>query len=154
MVDGAVHQIGSAEDVFLRPRDEVVARLVGSDVLGFGVVASSTDGLVEVTLDDGSLVAVGEWPVGTRVLVGLRPEEVLLMDAMPTGTGLSPRNLLPGRVASIEPRGTLMLVTVDAGIQLRALVTRQAVAELGLAPGSSAVAAIKAPSIHLVPAPH
>jgi molybdate transport system ATP-binding protein len=154
MVDGAVRQIGSADDVFLRPRDDVIARLVGSDILGFGVVAASTDGLVEVTLGDRKLVAVGDWPVGTRVLVGVRPEEVLLMDALPTGAGLSTRNVLAGQVARLEPRGTLVLVTLDAGISLRALVTRQAVAELGLAPASNAVAAIKAPSIHVTPAPH
>jgi molybdate transport system ATP-binding protein len=154
MVDGAIRQIGSADDVFLRPADEVVARLVGSDVLGFGVVSASSDGLVEVALGDGTLVAVGDWPVGTRVLVGVRPEEVLLMDALPVGTGLSTRNLLSGHVARLEARGTLVLVTLEAGIMVRALVTRQAVAELGLAPGSSAVAAIKAPSIHVVPAPH
>ena len=41
MVDGAIRQVGSADDVFLRPADEVVARLVGSDVLGFGAVAAS-----------------------------------------------------------------------------------------------------------------
>ena len=70
------------------------------------------------------------------------------------GPGLSTRNVLAGRVARLEPRGTLVLVTLDAGIEVRALVTRQAVAELGLAPGSHAVAAIKAPSIHVVPAPH
>ena len=154
MVDGAIRQIGSADDVFLRPGDEVVARLVGSDVLGFGAVAASLDGLVEVAMGDRTLVAVGDWPAGTRVLVSVRPEEVLLMDALPAGTGLSTRNLLAGRVARLEPRGTLVLVTLDAGMAVRALVTRQAVAGLGLAPGSSAVAAIKAPSIHVVPAPH
>ena len=154
MVDGTVRQIGSADDVFLRPADEVIARLVGSDVLGFGVIASSTDGLVVVKLGDRQLVAVGDLPAGTRVLVSVRPEEVLLMDAMPTGTGLSTRNLLPGRIAGLEPRGTLVLVTLDSGMLMRALVTRQAVAELGLAPGSSAVAAIKAPSVHVVVAPH
>ncbi len=154
VVGGTVRQIGTAEDVFLRPRDEVVARLVGSDVLGFGTVSASADGLVSVTLVDRALVAVGDWPVGTRVLVSVRPEEVLLIDEHAFRAGLSTRNVLPGRIVRLAPRGTLVLVTVDAGIEVRALVTRQAVAEMGLEPGARVTAAIKAPSIHVVPAPH
>jgi molybdate transport system ATP-binding protein len=66
---------------------------------------------------------------------------------------LSARNVLPATVARLDPRGTLVLATLDAGFPLRALVTRQAVAELGLAPGTAVGAAVKAPSIHLVAAP-
>lgn len=158
LVDGAIRQIGPSDDVFLRPQDEVVARLVGADVLGFGVLAGGSDGLVEVMLDGQRLVAVADEAVsalaaGSRVLVSVRPEEVALLASLASGSGLSTRNLLQGRVARLEPRGTLVLVTLDAGIALRSLVTRQAVAELALAPGSAAAAAIKAPSIHVVPAP-
>lgn len=154
MVDGSVHQVGSAEDVFLRPRDEVVARLVGADVLGFGTVTSSAEGLVEVGLHGHMLVAVGDWHMGTRVLVSVRPEEVTLIEAATTVPHLSSRNLLPATVTRLDPHGTLVLATLDAGFAVRALITRQAVVELGLAPGAAVGAAIKAPSIHLVVAPH
>jgi molybdate transport system ATP-binding protein len=154
LVDGAIRQIGPAEEVFLRPADEVVARLVGADVLGFGTVGASEDGLVGVDLHGHRLTAVGGQAAGARVLVSVRPEEVTLLEAPTSGAHLSARNVLSATVTRIEPRGTLVLVTLDAGFPLRALVTRQAVAELGLAPGTAVGAAVKAPSIHLVTAPH
>ena len=153
IVDGTIRQVGGADEVFLHPADGVVARLVGSDVLGFGMVSGSADGVVEVVIDEQRLIGIGEWPTGTRVLVSVRPEEVLLLDALPDGVGLSTRNVLPGRIRAMEPRGTLVLVTLGAGVTVRSLVTRQAVADLGLSVGSPAVAAIKAPSVHLAPAP-
>jgi len=154
MVSGDIRQLGTAEDVFLRPRDEVVARLVGADVLGFGAITSSADGLVEVDLHAHTLVAVGDWAPRTRVLVSVRPEEVTLMEAATSGPHLSARNVLPATVTRLDSRGTLVLATLDAGFSVRALITRQAVAELGLTPGAAVGAAIKAPSIHLVAAPH
>lgn len=153
MVDGTVRQLGSAEDVFLRPADPVVARLVGSDVLGYGVVTASADGLAEVSLEGRSLIAVSDLPAGTRVSVAVRPEEVALVAAHPGASGLSSRNVLTGAVTRLDPRGVLVLVAVDAGVTVRALVTRHAVAELGLTPGAPVAAAVKAPSIHLVAAP-
>jgi molybdate transport system ATP-binding protein len=153
LVDGVVRQVGPAEEVFLRPADEVVARLVGADVLGFATVIASADGLVRVDLHGHALTAVGELPAGQRVLVSVRPEEVTLLEAPASGPHLSARNVLPATVARLDPRGTLVLATLDAGFPLRALVTRQAVAELRLAVGAAVGAAIKAPSIHLAPAP-
>ncbi|MFO7533853.1 MAG: ABC transporter ATP-binding protein [Candidatus Limnocylindrales bacterium] len=153
LVDGAIRQIGPADEVFLRPVDEVVARLVGANVLGFGIIATSADGIVEVDLRGHRLTAVGGLSRGTRVLVSVRPEEVTLLEAPLSAAHLSARNVLPSTVARLDPRGTLVLVTLDPGFPLRALITRQAVAELELAPGVLVGAAIKAPSIHLAPAP-
>jgi molybdate transport system ATP-binding protein len=153
LVDGEIRQQGLAEEVFLRPADEVVARLVGADVLGFGIVTASADGIVEVDLRGHVLTAVGEVAGGTRVLVSVRPEEVTLLGAPLSAAHLSARNVLLGTIERLDPRGTLVLATLDAGFPLRALITRQAVAELSLARGSSVGAAIKAPSIHLAPAP-
>jgi molybdate transport system ATP-binding protein len=153
IVNGTVRQSGPAEEVFLRPADEVVARLVGADVLGYGRVTDAADGLVEVDLHGHRLTSVGDMAAGTRVLVSVRPEEVTLLEAPLSAAHLSARNVLTGTVVRLDPQGRLVLVTLDPGFQLRALVTRQAVAELDLAPGALVGAAIKAPSIHLAPAP-
>ena len=153
LADGAIHQVGAAEEVFLRPADETVARLVGAEVLGFATVTASAEGLVRVELHGHVLTAVGDVPAGTRVLVSVRPEEVTLLEEPASSAHLSARNVLPATVARLEARGTLGLATLDAGFPLRALVTRQAVAELRLDAGARVAAAIKAPSIHLAPAP-
>ena len=65
-----------------------------------------------------------------------------------TGSTLSARNRLPGRVVSVEADGVMALVEMEAGpFTLAAAITRDAVEELGLAPGVPVVATIKATSV-------
>lgn len=64
------------------------------------------------------------------------------------GDTLSARNRLPGVVRSVEVDGVMGLVEIEAGpFLLTAAVTRDAVDELGLAPGVKATAAVKATSV-------
>ncbi len=68
---------------------------------------------------------------------------------------LSARNSLEGKVTSVIDGAvnSEVVIQLDGGTEVYSIVTRQAVAELGLAPGVSATAAIKASHIILgVPA--
>lgn len=66
----------------------------------------------------------------------------------PTGHHLSARNRFPGIVKSVEVDGVMAIVEIEAGpFTLVAAVTRDAVEELGLAPGVPATAAVKATSV-------
>jgi molybdopterin-binding protein len=61
---------------------------------------------------------------------------------------LSARNRFPGVVRSVEVDGVMALVEIEAGPHLiTAAVTRDAVEELGLAPGLPATATVKATSV-------
>jgi molybdopterin-binding protein len=64
------------------------------------------------------------------------------------GDGLSARNRFPGIVRSVEVSGVMALVEIEAGPhRITAAITRDAVEELGLAPGRPATAAVKATSV-------
>ena len=64
------------------------------------------------------------------------------------GDELSARNRFPGTIRSVEVDGVMALVEIEAGPHLvTACVTRDAVEELGLAPGVPATAAVKATSV-------
>ncbi|MEA2283413.1 MAG: hypothetical protein QOK21_4020 [Solirubrobacteraceae bacterium] len=64
------------------------------------------------------------------------------------GDGLSARNRFPGIVRSVEVAGVMALVEIEAGPhRITAAITRDAVEELGLAPGKRATAAVKATSV-------
>ena len=64
------------------------------------------------------------------------------------GDTLSARNRFPGVVTSVEVDGVMALVELEAGpFRITAAVTRDAVDELGLAPGVEATAAVKATSV-------
>jgi molybdopterin-binding protein len=66
----------------------------------------------------------------------------------PAGDGLSARNRFPGVVRSVEVSGVMALVEIEAGPhRITAAITRDAVEELGLAPGRPATAAVKATSV-------
>jgi molybdopterin-binding protein len=65
-----------------------------------------------------------------------------------TGTRSSPRNRFAGIVRSVEVDGVMALVEIEAGeFLLTAAITRDSVEELGLAPGVSATALVKATSV-------
>lgn len=64
------------------------------------------------------------------------------------GDRVSARNRFPGVVRSVEVDGVMALVEIEAGpFLVTAAVTRDAIEELGLAPGVEATAAVKATSV-------
>ena len=65
-----------------------------------------------------------------------------------TGVASSARNVLAGVVRSVEVTGVVALVELDCGpYRIASIITRDAVEELGLAPGVEAVATVKATSV-------
>jgi molybdopterin-binding protein len=65
-----------------------------------------------------------------------------------TGAPLSARNRFEGIVRSVEQDGVMALVEIEAGpFLVTAAITRDSVAELGLAPGVKATATVKATSV-------
>ncbi len=80
------------------------------------------------------------------------PAEVERLSSSPqrhrAGDHFSARNRFPGVVRSVEVDGVMALVEIEAGpFLVTAAVTRDAVQELGLAPGVEATAAVKATSV-------
>jgi len=157
VVGGRVLQVGSPAEVFGRPADAAVARVVGVETAAPGVVRSRGEGVLGVEVGACRLTAVdvpGEAALGPgdEVLVCIRAEDVAL--ELPGRAGASsPRNHLPGTVTAVAVDGPLVRVDVDCGFPLAAYITRPAREELDLVPGSAVVASVKGPAVHLVPHP-
>jgi molybdopterin-binding protein len=135
--------------VFSRPANAEVAQIVGIETVVQGQVVANDDGLATVLVNGTTLKGLGADVSGSAVYVCIRAEDVLLEQA---GSGVtSARNHLSGLVTEMLPQGVLVMVTVDCGFPLRAVITRGAREELGLETGSVVVAAIKAGAVHLVP---
>lgn len=65
-----------------------------------------------------------------------------------TGDTLSARNRFPGTVVSVEVDGVMAVVEIEAGPhRITSVITRDAVEELGLAPGVPATAMVKSTSV-------
>ncbi len=150
MAEGRVRQSGAAHEVFQRPADLAVAQSVGTESVIPAQVVRSRDGIAELRIGEVVVQAAGPdaIPTGPGFLC-IRAEDVVL--AQRHETHASVRNQLRGTVTSVLPEGALVRVSVDCGFPLTALVTKQAQAELGLSPGDTVVAAVKATAIHFIP---
>ncbi|MHC8352927.1 TOBE domain-containing protein [Pseudomonas sp. RT4P38] len=92
--------------------------------------------------------------VGKEAIALVKAPWVMLMTES-SDIRLSARNCLEGKVTSVIDGAvnSEVVIQLDGGTEVYSIVTRQAVAELGLAPGVSATAVIKASHIILgVPA--
>jgi molybdate transport system ATP-binding protein len=147
---GRVRQAGPIAEVFSRPADAEVARIVGVEtVVPAHVVERSADGLLRIEAGRASLLAPDPGSAGDDVLACIRAEDVVL-ERGPVGR-VSARNRLEGPIASVVAEGPLLRVTLDCGFALQALVTRPAREELGLEPGVVVTAFVKTAAIHLIP---
>lgn len=150
MAGGQVRQSGPVDEVFRRPRDLEVARIVGTQVLTEGRVIAQREGLAVVDAGGTQLVALAPDEPVREVYVCFRPEEVLLAGPQPEGA-ISARNRFSAVVRAVRPEGALVRVELQAGFELAALVTRPAAEALALCEGLTVTVAIKAPAIHLIP---
>jgi len=127
-------------------RDAAAARLVpageAARALGFSLDTLrrwDREGRIRCVRDHANRRAV---PVSEIERLSGRPP------GLKTGTRLSARNRLAGVVRKVEADGVVALVEIEAGpYLLAAVITRDAVEELGLVPGVKATAAVKATSV-------
>ena len=151
LLAGQVLQAGPVKEVFSRPANLAVAGIVTVQTIQPGRIAAGRDGLISVEVGTAKLSAVEAGiPPGVRdVHVCIRAEDVILLKGPDAPS--SARNHLPAIVQSVARDGAFMRVDLDCGFPLVALVTGQAVDELGLQSGARVLALIKAPHVHLIP---
>lgn len=149
LMGGTIRQLDTTSEVFQSPATEEVAAFVGVETVAPGVVSGCGDGLARIDIGEMVVEVVGDYPVGQRVLVCLRPEDVTL-STVSDGLGTSARNRLRGLVERLSVSGPLVRVVVNCGFPLVAAVTKQSVADLGLQVGASVEASFKASAVHLI----
>ncbi len=101
-------------------------------------------GLTRLSFPGGQLqVPLRAEPAGTRLRLRLRARDVAVATEAPSG--ISSHNILPGMIAAVAPAGPHeAFVTLQVGsTAMLARLTRDAVAQLGLAPGMAVFALVK-----------
>ncbi len=149
MSRGLVLQEGTPQEVFAKPQHAEVASAVGMENLAVGRVHERTADVVKLQVGRAELYAVEPHGDHSEYFVCIRGENVTL-EAGRAGQS-SARNNLRGTVKEISPTGPLMKVVVDVGFDIVALVTHQAVTDMGLIPGVEVFVAFKASAVHLIP---
>lgn len=135
----------SARNVFHGKVDALTPGAVNAEV---DLVLAGGDHLVAIVTME-SVRALG-LAVGRELVALVKAPWVMLM----TGAGgvhLSARNCLAGTVKSVAPGAVNaeVVLTLAGGSEIAAIVTREAVGELGLKPGAPATAVIKASHVIL-----
>jgi molybdate transport system ATP-binding protein len=148
---GSLVSQGPPHSVLDAPRRKRIAQAAGFENLLSGTVVDlrESDGVMRVRLEKTELeVPLGYARVGDRVHVAIRAGDILL--AMEKPRGLSARNVLDGRIVSLEERGTIVAARVDCGDVFQVQITRGAARELGLLPGGNVWVVVKTHSCHFV----
>ena len=151
--NGRVVSAGAPMEVLDAPRRKKLAQAAGFENLLNATVLDlrEADGVMRVRLGERACeieVPLGYAAVGSRVQVAIRAGDILLATERPRG--LSARNVMEGRVLSLEQRGAMVIARVDCGVTLVAHVTPGAVRALELAAGRPVWLVLKTHSCHLV----
>jgi len=86
--------------------------------------------------------------VGSALRIGIRAGDILLATAPPVG--LSARNVIPGRISSLEQRDVIVSARVRCRVEMEVLLTLAARDSLELVPGREVWLVIKTHSCHLM----
>jgi molybdate transport system ATP-binding protein len=135
--DGAITQVGSADDIRLRPRTRYIADLAGSNL----IVGTASHGVVQTATH---ALHVGDTGVAGPVLATVHPRAISIHRHRPEG---SPRNTWETTIVRIEHYGDRARLQVGGPQPLTAEVTPGAVDALDLTTGSRVWLSIKATEI-------
>lgn len=151
--NGHVVTAGSPMEVLNAPRRKRLAQAAGFENLLSATVLDlrETDGVMRVRLGDSPCeieVPLGYALPGSRIQLAVRAGDILLANERPHG--LSARNVIEGRILSLEQRGTMVMARVDCGVTFIVHVTPSAVRALELTPHQPVWLVLKTHSCHLV----
>jgi molybdate transport system ATP-binding protein len=150
---GRIVSEGDPHEVLGAPRSKRLALAVGFENLLDATVLDlrETDGVMRVRLADSASeieVPLGYAAPNDRVKIAIRAGDILLSTERPAG--LSARNILEGKLVSLEQRGTVIVARVEAGVTFTVHVTPSASRALELSADKPVWIVLKTHSCHLV----
>jgi molybdate transport system ATP-binding protein len=153
MNQGRVLDEGFPREVLDAPKRRALAQAAGFENLLSGTILDlrEPDGVMRVRLADNECeieVPLGHTTPGDCIRVAIRAGDILLATEHPHA--LSARNVLEGKILSLESRGAIIVARVKCGVEFIVHVTPGAVRELQLITGKSVWLVLKTHSCHLV----
>jgi molybdate transport system ATP-binding protein len=157
MEQGRIIAQGTPHEVLSAPQLETVAQLAGFENIFDATVwlIHEERGTITCRLpaDSPGRFVLLETPLiraelGSRVRVGIRAGDILLATIKPEG--LSARNVIAGRIVSVERRDMIISARVNCGVEMEVYLTLAARDALQLAAGREVWLVIKTHSCHLM----
>jgi len=153
---GKILARGTPHQVLQTPRHETVAQLAGFENVFDATVASVNEqwGTMICRIKPAGQeleVPLGRVSVGSPIRIAIRAGDIMLATDVPHG--LSARNIIRGRLTSLDQQGSTVIGLVEAGAVFKAHLTPSARDELQLHAGEPIWLVIKTYSCHLVSPP-
>jgi molybdate transport system ATP-binding protein len=153
--NGRIVADGTPHGVMAAPRRESLAQLIGFENIFHATVTAVHEdrGTMTCRLADSHVeleTPLVRADVGSTLLVGIRAGDILLATVKPEG--LSARNILPGRLLSLEQRDVIVAARADCGAEMEVHLTLAARDSLQLHPGHEVWLIVKTHSCHLMAA--
>jgi molybdate transport system ATP-binding protein len=153
--NGCITGDGTPHGVMAAPRRESLAQLIGfENIFRAEVLASHEDrGTMTCRIANSNLeleTPLVRTQAGMPAIVGIRAGDILLATVQPAG--LSARNILKGRIVSLEQRDVIVTAQVDCGVQFEVHLTLAARDSLELQPQREVWLIVKTHSCHLMAA--
>jgi molybdate transport system ATP-binding protein len=152
---GSIVADGTPHEVMTAPIHETVAQLIGFENVLDAVVDAvhPARGTMTCRIAGEGGILMLETPlvrggVGSTLRVGIRAGDILLATSRPTG--LSARNIIPGRIQALHQRDVIVSVRVKCRVEIEAHLTLAARDSLELVPGKEVWLVIKTHSCHLM----
>jgi len=151
--NGRIVADGTPHGVMAAPRRESLAQLIGFENIFHAVVAAAHEDRGTMTCRIADSYVELETPLvraetGSTLIVGIRAGDILLATVQPAG--LSARNIIPGRVLSVEQRDVIVAVRVNCGVEMEVHLTLAARDSLQIQPGREVWLIVKTHSCHLM----
>jgi len=153
--DGRIIADGTPHGVMGAPRRESLAQLIGFENIFNAAVAAAHEDRGTMTCRIANSNVELETPLvraeaGSKLLIAVRAGDILLATVQPTG--LSARNIIPGRLLSLEQRDVIVVARVNCGVEMEVHLTLAARDSLQLQPGREVWLIVKTHSCHLMTA--
>jgi molybdopterin-binding protein len=146
MNEGDIIQCGHPDEVFRRPNCTFIAHFTGVENI-FRGICTWRDNISTITVDGLSIISSTCHGDGDgEVYATVRPEDILISRERVRS---SARNSFIGTVTDIVNNGMVIRVTVDAGIPLVSVLTRQGYDEMELKEGDEVYLTFKASAVHV-----
>ena len=146
---------GTPHEVMTAPMQETVAQLAGFENIFDAVVEAVRPErgtmTCRVTGEGGPLqleTPLVRGGVGSTLRIGIRAGDILLATSPPVG--LSARNVIPGRITSLDQRDVIVSARVKCRVEMEVHLTLAARDSLQLEPGKEVWLVIKTHSCHLM----
>jgi molybdate transport system ATP-binding protein len=135
--DGVITQVGTPDDIRLRPRTSYIADLAGSNL----VLGTAADGTVTAGSHQ---LQIADTHISGPVLAAIHPRAIIIDRHQPDG---SPRNTWQATVTRVEHYGDRVRLQTGDSLPLTAEITPDALTDLQIVEGSVVWISIKATEI-------